>query len=79
MTPSADAQIAGLSFAVLLLDSTGAIREANPVAEDMLGTSAKRLTGQPWLEAIEILEEPMTARLRDSDAPLTARVRWWST
>jgi two-component system nitrogen regulation sensor histidine kinase GlnL len=73
MTPSADAQIAGLSFAVLLLDSTGAIREANPVAEDMLGTSAKRLTGQPWLEAIEILEEPMTARLRDSDAPLTAR------
>lgn len=73
MTPSAQAQIAGLSFAVLLLDSEGAIREANPLAEDMLGASAKRLLGHPWLEAVEILEEPMAERLRDSDARLTAR------
>src|SRR5690606_1077641 len=71
--PSAQAQIAGLSFAVLLLDPSGAIREANPVAEDMLGASAKRLIGQPWLDVVEILEEQMAERLRDSEARLTAR------
>jgi two-component system nitrogen regulation sensor histidine kinase GlnL len=71
--PSAQAQIAGLSFAVLLLDPESAIREANPIAEDMLGTSAKRLVGQGWLDAVEVLDEHMAERLRDSDTRLTAR------
>ncbi|HTM94822.1 MAG TPA: ATP-binding protein [Croceibacterium sp.] len=71
--PSAQAQIAGLSFAVLLLDPAGAIREVNPVGEDMLGASAKRLVRQQWLEVVEVLERPVAERLRDSEGRLTAR------
>lgn len=70
--PSAQAQIAGLSFTVLLLDPAGVIHEANPVAEDMLGASAKRLIGQPWLDVVEVLEKPTAERLRGSEARLTA-------
>jgi two-component system nitrogen regulation sensor histidine kinase GlnL len=71
--PSARAQIAGLSFAVLLLDPDGKIHEANPVAEDMLGASAKRLIGQRWLDVVEVLEKPTAERLQSSEARLTAR------
>jgi len=71
--PSAQAQIAGLSFAVMLIDPDGVIREANPVAEDLLGASARRLIGQNWLEIIEVLEKPTAERLRSSEARLTAR------
>lgn len=71
--PSAQAQIAGLSFAVLLLDPEGKIREANPVAEDMIGVSAKRLVGQRWLDAVQVAEPKTVAKLRDSEGRLTAR------
>jgi two-component system, NtrC family, nitrogen regulation sensor histidine kinase GlnL len=71
--PSAQAQIAGLTFAVLLLDPEGAIREANPVAEDMLGVSAKRLVGQRLLDLVDFPEKRLVERLRDSEAQLTAR------
>jgi two-component system nitrogen regulation sensor histidine kinase GlnL len=71
--PNAQAQIAGLTFAVLLLDPAGTIREANPVAEDMLGASAKRLGGQRLLDLVDFPEKRLVDRLRDSEAQLTAR------
>lgn len=71
--PSAQAQIAGLTFAVLLLDPEGAIHEANPVAEDMLGVSARRLAGQRLLALVDFPEKRLVERLGDGEGQLTAR------
>jgi two-component system nitrogen regulation sensor histidine kinase GlnL len=73
VAPNAQAQIAGLTFAVLLLNPAGEIREANPVAEDMLGASARRLTGQRLLELVDFPEKRLVERLQDSEGQLTAR------
>lgn len=71
--PGAAQQIAGLAYAMLLLDPDGVIVEANPAAEDLLDRSASRLAGMAMIDAMQIAD----ARVQDSfctgDAPLVAR------
>jgi two-component system, NtrC family, nitrogen regulation sensor histidine kinase GlnL len=71
--PDARAQIAGLIFAVILIDGEGRIVEANHAAEAMLGTSASRLIGTPLTERIGPLDSRVEARLSGSEDGLVAR------
>lgn len=71
--PGPGAQIAGLIFAVLLLDPDLAVREANPAAEDLLHRSAKRLVGARLLDVVELDDARVATRLREADARLTVR------
>lgn len=71
--PDSSSQIAGLLFALLLIDPHGCICEANHAAENMLGRSAKRLVGQPLLEIIGPVDPRVEARLTGSEDALVAR------
>jgi len=71
--PNAEAQIAGLLFALLLVDQNANIVEANHAAENMLGVSARRLIGKPLLEVIGPLDPRVEKRLSDAEAALVAR------
>lgn len=71
--PSPEAQIGGLVFALLLIDENAAIAEANHAAENMLGSSAKRLMGRPLLDVIGPVDPRVEVRLQDADAALVAR------
>ena len=71
--PEASAQLAGLIFAVLLLDRDDRIAEANSAAEEMLGRSSSRLIGMQLLDAIGVEDERMRAGLASNDARIIAR------
>lgn len=71
--PDAAAQIAGLVFAMMLIDSDGMIREVNHAAENLLGMSAGKLHGRRLVEVLGIAEPRVEARLGDPDAALVAR------
>lgn len=71
--PSAAEQIAGLTFACLLLDPALAIREANQAAEDLLGSSARRMAGQGLFELVAFEDERIAERIVEPDAQVTAR------
>lgn len=71
--PSAEAQIGGLVFALLLIDGKGAIAEANHAAENLLGISARRLEGKQLTELLGALDERVAERLETSDGALVAR------
>ena len=71
--PDAASQLAGFSFAVLLLDPRNTIAEANPAAEDMLKRSSHRLVGMPLGEALLLGDERVQQSLLHGDAPLVAR------
>lgn len=71
--PGPDAQIAGLIFAVLLLDPDLVVREVNPAAEDLLHRSAGRLVGEGLLDLLALDDPRVEQRLADSDARLTVR------
>ncbi|WP_246844921.1 ATP-binding protein [Altererythrobacter sp. TH136] len=71
--PGPAVQIAGLGFALLLLDPDLRITEANPATEEMLGRSAHRLVGQPLFEVVSIDDLRVTAHSREDAAPLVAR------
>lgn len=71
--PEASAQIAGLIFALVLIDGEGRIAEANHAAEDLLGTSASRLIGTRLTDRIGPLDSRVEARLSEGDDALFAR------
>ncbi|MFO6447350.1 two-component system sensor histidine kinase NtrB [Erythrobacter sp. NE805] len=71
--PDARAQLAGLIFALVLVDPEGRIAEVNHAAEDLLGTSASRLVGTRLTERIGPLDPRVEARLTASDEALVAR------
>lgn len=71
--PGPRAQLAGLAFAVLLLDRDMIIAEANPAAEDMLGRSAQRMVGAPLFDVVTIDDPRVSAHSRETGAPLVAR------
>lgn len=71
--PDARAQIAGLIFAVVLIDHDGRIVEANHAAEALLGTSASRLIGTPLTDRIGPLDARVEARLTGGEDGLVAR------
>jgi two-component system nitrogen regulation sensor histidine kinase GlnL len=72
-TPDPRAQIAGLVFAVVLLDPELVIREVNPAAEEMLGRSAHRLIGAQLFDVLTIGDARITGRAPEETAPLLAR------
>lgn len=71
--PDAGTQIAGLIFALILIDADGCIVEANHAAEDLLGTSANRLIGTRLIDRIGPLDARVEARLGSADDALVAR------
>jgi two-component system nitrogen regulation sensor histidine kinase GlnL len=71
--PGPAAQIDGLIFALLLIDTDMVIRQANPAAEDLLQRSAKRLIGQRLLDVIELEDHRIVNSLSQPDKQLTAR------
>ena len=71
--PDARAQIAGLIFAVVLIDHGGRIVEVNHAAESLLGTSASRILGTVLAERIGPLDARVAARLGQPDEALVAR------
>ena len=71
--PVAQVQIAGLIFAVLLLDRDLVITEANPAAESLLGRSTKRLIGTRITELVDFSQSRLEERLLASDQQLIAR------
>ena len=71
--PSASAQIAGMIFALLLIDDVSIVREANPAAEELLGASAARLVGRPILTLLTIGDARVEERLKAGDLRLIAR------
>lgn len=71
--PDAQAQIAGLIFAVMLLDPDLVIREANHASEVLLGRGAKRIVGRNLYELLPIEDERLRERLSSSEQQLIAR------
>jgi len=71
--PTARDQIAGLIFALVLIDGEGRIVEVNHAAESLLGTSASRLVGTLLAERIGPMEPRVEARLQQNDEALVAR------
>ena len=71
--PGPREQLAGLVFALLLIDPDLVIAEANPASEDMLGRSAHRLVGSPLFDVVQVDDARITVHSRDDDAPLVAR------
>ncbi|MEM1053515.1 MAG: ATP-binding protein, partial [Pseudomonadota bacterium] len=71
--PGASEQIAGLLFALVLVDPDLQVAELNQAAETMLGKSAKRLMGVNLIEVIGPLDPRVEHRLSVTDAPLVAR------
>jgi len=71
--PDARRQIASLPLAVLLLGPDQTIAGVNPAAEQFLGQSARRLTTKSLFDVLDFADERLVARIRESDAPLSAR------
>lgn len=71
--PSAAEQIAGMTFAFLLLDETSAIREVNQAAEDLFGAGARRVIGHSLEDIMWFGDELIGQRIAEPEAQLTAR------
>ena len=71
--PDAATQIAGLIFAVLLVDSDNCVREANPAAEELLSRSASRLQKMTLFDALAIENGRLMESLENSEARVIAR------
>lgn len=70
--PDAGEQIAGMLFAVLLIDQDLRIAEANHAAEEMLGRSARRLEGMELARACGLPDSVM-ARIALAESQIVAR------
>ena len=71
--PEPREQIAGLTFALLLLAPDLTIAQLNPAAENMLGRGARRLIGKPFPEVVEFAEARVRDKLFAEEAQLVAR------
>jgi two-component system nitrogen regulation sensor histidine kinase GlnL len=71
--PEAQRQLASLPLAIVLLAPGQKIASANPAAEQLLGQSARRLSGRPLLDVLGFDEPRMAQRLADSESPVSAR------
>lgn len=66
-------QVAGLTFALLLLAPDLTIAQVNPAAENLIGRSARRLVGRKFLDLVAFDEERMLERLMGGEEQLVAR------
>ena len=71
--PEASEQIAGLTFALLVVAPDLSIQSANPAAEALLGKSARRLLGSDVTKALDFSEPQIGERIRASEEQLIAR------
>lgn len=71
--PGPSEQIAGLLFALILVDPDLQVAQLNQAAEILLGKSAKRLVGKSLLDVIGPLDPRVEQRLSSNDAALVAR------
>ncbi len=71
--PEPREQIAGLTFALVLLAPDLTIAQVNPAAENLIGQSARRLVGQKFLDVVSFAESRIIDRLMAEDAQLVAR------
>jgi two-component system, NtrC family, nitrogen regulation sensor histidine kinase GlnL len=72
-TPEPREQIAGLTFALLLLAPDFTIAEVNPAAENLIGRGARRLIGSRFLDVVVFAEDRIIDRLMANEAQLVAR------
>lgn len=71
--PDADAQLAGLGIAVVMLDPQGAVAALNPAAEALVGHSRARIIGTPLDHMIRFADETLAAHIGAAEGYLTAR------
>jgi two-component system nitrogen regulation sensor histidine kinase GlnL len=71
--PEPREQIAGLTFALLLLQPDLKIDQVNPAAESLLGRGASRLIGRKFLDVVKFAEGRIDERLLKDDAQAVAR------
>lgn len=71
--PEPREQIAGLTFALLLLAPDLTINQVNPAAENLIGRSARRLLGRKFLDVVTFAENRIIDRLMGEEAQLVAR------
>ena len=71
--PDAASQIAGLVFALMLVDPEGRVARVNHATEALLGTGAKRLVGAPLDAIITPLDTRVAHLLKAGEAALVAR------
>jgi two-component system nitrogen regulation sensor histidine kinase GlnL len=71
--PEPREQIAGLTFALILLTPDLSIAQVNPAAESLIGRSARRLVGRKFLEVVTFDDNAMLDRLMGEEAQLVAR------
>jgi len=71
--PEAREQIAGLTFALILIAPDLTISQVNPAAESLIGRSARRLIGRKLLDVVTFDDNAMLDRLMGEEAQLVAR------
>ena len=71
--PGAADQIAGLTFAMLVVAPDLVVHSVNPAAESLLGRSAKRLMGRDLTTILDFGEPHIGERLRRGEEQLIAR------
>jgi two-component system nitrogen regulation sensor histidine kinase GlnL len=71
--PDLREQVAGLTFALLLLEPDLTIAQVNPAAENLMGRSARRLVGRPFLDVVAFDEDGIIDRLHGEEEQLVAR------
>lgn len=71
--PAAADQIAGLTFAMLVVAPNLVIHSVNPAAESLLGRSARRIVGKDVTSVLDFGEPQIGERLRRGEEQLIAR------
>ena len=71
--PEPREQIAGLTFALLLLRPDLTIDQVNPATESLIGRSARRLLGKKFLDVVSFAEGRISERLLGDEAQTVAR------
>ena len=71
--PEPREQIAGLTFALLVLAPDHSIDQVNPATESLIGRSARRLIGRKFLDVVAFAEGRITDRLLADEAQTVAR------
>ena len=71
--PGPGDQIAGLSFAMLLISADMKIKEVNPAGEVLLGASALRLVGKNLLDVVQVSQPRLAEELSKPDSQFVTR------
>src|SRR5690606_1642511 len=70
--PDAREQIAGLTFALIVLTPDGTIEQVNPAAENLIGRSARRLVGRSFRDVVRFSDPGFADRVGGEEAQLVA-------